>query len=237
MTGSARIVIVGGHGKVALAAVPRLAAAGFDVDAVIRNPAHAAEVSAAGAEPVLLDIERATEAELAEAFDGAAAVVFSAGAGGGNPARTAAVDHDAAVRTMRAALEAGVRRYVMVSYLRADTDVDRLDPGDSFFPYARAKHDADAALRSMGADSTGLDYTILGPASLTTGPGTGHIRVVGADEAARPPETTGERLVVSRENVAAVIAHVVATGAAGRETVRFVDGDTPIAEAIPAPRA
>ena len=37
MTDTDRIVILGGHGKIALLAAPRLTAAGFTVDSVIRK--------------------------------------------------------------------------------------------------------------------------------------------------------------------------------------------------------
>ena len=87
-----RIVILGGHGKVALLAAPLLESAGFAVDSVIRDPAQVPDIEQVGANPVVLDIEHASTAELAALFAGAAAVVFSAGAGGGNPARTRSVD-------------------------------------------------------------------------------------------------------------------------------------------------
>lgn len=223
MTDPKRTVIIGGHGKVALLAAPKLKAAGHAVDSIIRNPDHADDVRAAGGNPVVLDIESADVDALASAFKGAEAIVFSAGAGGGNPQRTRAVDHDAATRAMQAAGQAGVKRFVMVSYAAADTDVDRLDPSDSFYPYAKAKHDADAKLRQSG-----LDYTILGPALLTLEPATGKIQRT---------ETAGDdwpddRRVTSRDNVAEVIAHVIDTGAASRQTVNFYDGDMPIAEAV-----
>ena len=52
-----KIMIVGGHGKVALLAEPLLAKAGHEVSAVIRNPEHRAEIEEAGATPVVTDIE------------------------------------------------------------------------------------------------------------------------------------------------------------------------------------
>ena len=149
-----KAVIIGAHGKIALLTAPRLVEAGYAVDGVIRNPDHATDVSATGANPVELSLEDAGVDDLAQAFTGADAVVFAAGAGGGNPARTDAVDHKGAVRAMDAAQQAGVDRFVLVSYARALVDVDTLNPEDSFFPYAKAKHDADEHLRS-----TNLDYT------------------------------------------------------------------------------
>lgn len=224
MSDTPRVVILGGHGKIALLAAPKLTARGFAVDALIRNPEHAADVEDATANPVLLDIEKAGVDELAAAFDGARAVVFSAGAGGGNPLRTAAVDHEAAVRAMRAAEQAGVRRFVMVSYLRALVDVDGLDPSHSFYPYARAKHDADAALRDSA-----LDYTILGPGSLTLQPASGAVTVAAEDGTVNGQVL--EDSSTARENVAEAIALVLAEDLLIRQTANFVDGRTPMREA------
>lgn len=220
-----KIVIIGAHGKVALLAAPRLVDAGFTVHGLIRNPDHASDVRAAGAVPVELSLEDASVDDLATAFEGADAVVFSAGAGGGNPARTHAVDFEGAVRAMDAAETARVKRFVMVSYAGADRAVHTMNPEEPMFAYAQAKHGADEYLRS-----TDLDYTILGPGGLTLEPATEKIVVAGSDE--RVSGRTSGGGLTSRGNVAAVIAHVLDKNAAVRQTVDFFDGDTPIAEAI-----
>ncbi|WP_417233692.1 SDR family oxidoreductase [Arthrobacter sp.] len=222
-----RVVILGGHGKIALLAAPQLTAAGYAVESVIRNPEQSGDVEAAGGTAVVLDIETATVDQLAEAFSGAQAVVFSAGAGGGNPERTRAVDFEAAVRSMDAAEQAGVKRFVIVSYSRASVDVGNLDSENSFYPYAQAKHDADEHLRG-----TGLDYTILGPGMLTLEPATGQIRLAASDGSLDGRDPDGEERNTSRGNVAAVITHVIAANAAVRQTVNFYDGDTAIADAL-----
>lgn len=222
-----RVVILGGHGKIALLAAPKLKDAGYTVESVIRSPEQSSEIEAVGASAVVLDLESVDVETLTKAFSGAQAVVFSAGAGGGSPERTKTVDFEAATRTMDAAEQAGVKRFVMVSYVTAGVDVDGLDPDNSFYVYAKAKHDADAHLRK-----TGLDFTILGPGGLTLEPGSGKITL--ADEAGkvagRAPEA--DEAVTSRENVAEVMTHVISSGAAIRQTVGFYDGDTPITEAI-----
>jgi uncharacterized protein YbjT (DUF2867 family) len=224
MSERSRVVILGGHGKVALLAISRFRDAGYATDAVIRNPEQTDDVKAAGGHPVVLDMEAARGDEMAALFSGAAAIVFSAGAGGNStPERTRAVDHDAAVRAMDAAEKAGTRRFVMVSYAGAATDVDRLDPDDAFYPYARAKHDADAYLRQSA-----LDYTILGPGTLITEPASG--KVQRAEQAGE--NWPNDRRVTSRANVAAMITHVIDSGAAIGKTVDFYDGDVPIAEAV-----
>lgn len=227
MADDKRVVIIGGHGKVALLAAPKFRDAGYTVDSIIRNPDQKSDIEERGANPVLLDVEKATVEELRDAFRGAAAVVFSAGAGGGDPERTRAVDYEAAVRSMDAAEQAGVKRYVMVSYVTADVDVDRLDADESMYPYAKAKHDADAHLRDSG-----LDHTILGPGVLTLEPASGRIHVVdreGKIDGAEPKEGESD---TSRENVAEVMVHVVAHNAGIGEKINFYDGDTPIAEAV-----
>lgn len=213
----ARIIIFGGHGKIALLTEPLLVERGDRVTAVIRNPDHAEEVRAAGAEPLVADIEGLDVAALSELISGHDAVVWSAGAGGGNPARTRAVDHEAAVRSMDAAERAGVRRYVMVSYFGASPR-HGVAPDHPFFAYAEAKAAADEHLRASG-----LDWTVLGPSALTLDPGTGRI-----DADAQQSES------VPRADVAAVVAAVLADDGTIGRTIRFNAGGTPVAEAVAA---
>ena len=227
MSDSARAVILGGHGKIALLAAPKLKGAGFSVDSVIRSPDQFADIEAAGANPVVLDIETADTQALADLFAGAQAVVFSAGAGGGNPARTKAVDLEAAKRSIDAAAQAGVKRFVIVSYSSASVDLDRVDPENSFYPYVQAKHGADEHLRASS-----LDYTILGPGGLTLEPSSGKVLIADAAGDLDGKKPDPDVRVTSRELVADVITHVIAENAALRKTVNFYDGQTPIAEAI-----
>src|SRR5215217_8037575 len=116
-----RIVIAGGHGKIALLLERQLAERGDSVVGLIRNPAHVADLEAAGAEAAVVDLERSSVADVAEHLRGADAVVFAAGAGpGSGAARKDTVDRDAAILLADAAEAAGVERYVMVSAMAAD---------------------------------------------------------------------------------------------------------------------
>ena len=153
--------------------------------------------------------------ELASRFEGHDAIVWSAGAGGGNPARTYAVDRDAAIRSMDAAASAGVDRFVMVSYFGARSD-HGVPSGNSFFAYAEAKAAADDHLRASD-----LAWTVLAPSALTLGEPTGRIDA-----------TATESGSVSRADVAAVVAAALADDATIGRTIRFNSGDVPIAEAI-----
>ena len=216
-----KVTIIGGHGKIALLAARILAGRGDEVTSVIRNPDHVADVADTGALALVLDVEAATATELAEAFAGSDAIVWSAGAGGGNPERTYAVDRDAAIRSMNAAELAGTRRYVMVSFLTADTEyLVPLD--DPFYPYMAAKIAADEHLRASG-----LDYTILGPGALTAREPSGLL-----DPA---PDATGDT-GTSRGNVAlAIVATLDDPSTIGR-TINFTDGTVPVVRAVSAAR-
>jgi uncharacterized protein YbjT (DUF2867 family) len=197
-----------------------LAADGQDVTSFVRNPDHAPAVAATGATPVVLDVENSTTAEITEALRDHDAVVWSAGAGGGNPERTYAVDRDAAIRSMDAAAQSGVGRYVMVSYLGAGPD-HGVPEDNPFFHYAEAKAAADSYLRG-----TSLDWTILGPGALTDGPGTGLIDV--------NPDGSWQGTHTARANVALVAAAVLGLPAAISRTIEFRDGNLPIAAALEA---
>lgn len=215
-----RIAIIGGHGKVALLLSALLTGEGHSVTSFIRNPDHAADVTGTGATPLVLDVENSTTAAIAGALAGHDAVVWSAGAGGGNPERTYAVDRDAAIRSMDAAAQAGVDRYVMVSYFGAGKD-HGVPEDNSFFAYAEAKAAADEYLRG-----TSLDWTILGPGALTDKPGSGLIDVH-VNEPWQAAET-------ARANVALVAAAVLKLPAAIGRTIGFRDGSQPIAAALQA---
>ena len=210
-----RILLIGGHGKVALLLEPLLVAAGHHVTAVVRNPAHEADVAATGATPLVADIERFDLDQLTSLESGNDVVIWSAGAGGGSAERTYAVDRDAAIRSIDAAVAARVPRYLMVSFFGAGPD-HGVDPADSFFAYAEAKAAADAHLRESP-----LDWTILAPSALTLDAPTGRIDV-DADTS----------LSVARADVAAVVVASVDEPATSRRTVRFNTGDVPIAEAL-----
>lgn len=227
-----RIAIIGGHGKVALELHPLLREAGHEVDATIRNPDHQGEVAEAGATPVVADVQALSTEELTELLRDHDLVVWSAGAGGGDPERTYAVDRDAAIRSMDAAVAAGVPRYVMVSYLGAATD-HGVPEDNSFFAYAEAKAAADVHLRASG-----LEWTIVAPGGLSLEAPTGHLLVVGhgPDDPDRDPGQVGTAQV-SRADVARVVAAVVERDDLGGVMLEFVNGSTPITQALDAAAA
>ena len=93
-----RVVIAGGHGQVARHLERMLAERGDSPVGLIRNPDQQEDLRSIGAEPVVLDLEKASVEEVADVVRGADAVVFAAGGGpSSGAARKETVDKGAAV--------------------------------------------------------------------------------------------------------------------------------------------
>jgi uncharacterized protein YbjT (DUF2867 family) len=215
-----RVVIAGGHGKIALRLTKLLADRGETVVGVVRNPEHVPDIQSLGGDGVVLDLEQAAVEEVAAVLTGADAVVFAAGAGPGSGAeRKDTVDRGASVLLADAAVQAEVRRFVQVSAMglsRAeDPDVDAV-----FASYLRAKNAADEDV--MARD--GLDWTILRPGLLTDDPGTGQITLA---------EDVGGG-VVTRDDVAAVLVMLLDHPESAGHVYELVGGDTPLDKALDA---
>ncbi len=238
-----RVVIAGGHGKIALILEQLLSKRGDSVAGFIRNPAQVADLEAAGAEALVVDLEKASVDDVTAHLQGADAVVFAAGAGpGSGAARKETVDRDAAILLADAAEAAGVSRYLMISAMGADLDAvdgardpafrDYLRAKDStsaqddsgcdpvFAAYLRAKAVADEAVRTR----TALNTTIMRPGLLTNDPGTGRVTIA---------DSTGPGSI-PREDVAAVLLAVLDEPDTGGQTFEVISGDTPITDAVAA---
>ncbi len=215
-----RIVIAGGHGKIAQRLEGLLAGRGDEVAGIIRKPEQAEDLRAGGAEPIVCDLESASVEEVAAHLTGADAAVFAAGAGpGSGAARKHTVDYEAAVLFADAAERAGVRRFLVVSAMGVDGPPP---PGTDpvFAEYLKAKGAADADIRAR----TGLDWTILRPGRLTDAPGTGRVALA---------ERTGHG-EVPRDDVAAVLLALLDEPGTAGLTLELISGDVPVAEAVKA---
>lgn len=190
---------------------------GDDFVGIVRVDEHADDVYRLGGEGVLLDIETATPEQLAGAFAGSEAVVFTAGAGGGSGIeRKRTVDYEGSVKSMQAAVLAGIRRFVQVSAWGVDNPLPE-DTEPSWRAYVEAKRDADAVLRESG-----LDWTILRPGGLTFDEGTGLVTLGDSVERGSIPREDVARLISACIDEPATIGHVW----------EAVSGSTPIDEAV-----
>ncbi|MGQ4601214.1 NAD(P)H-binding protein [Nocardia sp. R6R-6] len=212
------VVIAGGHGKIALLLAPLLTRGGHEVAALIRNPAHAAEVRAAGADPVVCDLEKVGGEDLADVVKGGDAVIFAAGAGPGSGAqRKYTVDLGGSLRLAETAERAGVRRFLQISAMGAGRPPA---PGtdEVWAAYVDAKTQAENDLRERD-----LDWTILRPGVLTDSFGTGLVTL------APPPVGRGD---IPRADVAAVLSGLLSAAHTFGSTLELVSGGTPISRAI-----
>ncbi|WP_433384272.1 SDR family oxidoreductase [Micromonospora sp. KLBMP9576] len=212
-----RVVIAGGHGKIAQLTHRELAGRGDTAVGLIRNPDHTAALRAAGAHPVVADLEHVGVDELAAHLRDADAVLFAAGAGpGSGAARKDTVDRGGAVLLADAAERAGVRRYLLLSSMGVD---DAPPADDVFAAYLRAKKAAEDDL--TGRD---LDWSILRPGQLTDDPPTGRITL----DRHTPPGS------ITRTDVARVLVALLYHPGSAGAILELVAGDTPIADAVAA---
>lgn len=230
-------LIFGGSGKVARHITRLLAADGHNVYSIIRKPEQKPEIESLGGKPILQSIEDSSVDDMAKTITDtkASTVIWSAGAGGGNPARTRAVDKDGAIRSMDATAKAGVKRYIMVSAVDVrdrenkpepewydETDRDRSNKmWSALGTYMECKLAADSSLVSENG-RRGLEYTIVRPTGLSLDPPKGTIAA----------GKVHLNLVISREDVAAVVIECMHQDATKGLAVDCVGGDVPIQEAI-----
>jgi uncharacterized protein YbjT (DUF2867 family) len=212
-----RVVIAGGHGQIALRLTKLLAADGHEVVGLVRNPDHEGDITAAGGQAAVEDLEQVDSRTVAEVLAGADVAIFAAGAGpGSGKARKDTVDRAAAALFADAAEQAGVRRHIQVGSMGADR-ADSLTDDEVFTVYLKAKKAAEDDLKRRD-----LDWTILRPGSLTNDPGTGLVRL---------EDKTGNGRI-SRDDVALVLAGLCDTPASIGRTLELVAGQTPVTEAL-----
>ncbi|RSN36945.1 NAD-dependent dehydratase [Amycolatopsis sp. WAC 04169] len=214
-----RVVIAGGHGQIALKLEKLLSARGDQAVGIVRNPGHVADLEAAGAEAVVLDLEKSDVDSVAKVLDGADVALFAAGAGpGSGTARKDTVDRAAAELFAAASERAGVRRHIQVGSMGADK-WETADVSDEFRIYLKAKKAAEDDLRARD-----LDWTILRPGQLTNDEGTGEILIA---------ESTG-RGPIPRQDVAAILVALLDSPSTAGRVLEAISGDTAISQAVSA---
>lgn len=175
-----------------------------------------------GIEASLTSIEDASVSEIAEAIKECDAVVFTAGAGGkGSPTRILTVDLDGAVKAIGACEIAGIKRFVIVSAIKAEDREFWTNLG-ALRPYYIAKKAADSEVRQSS-----LNYTIVQPGYLVSGKGTGKLC---------PEKEISwkiQRPQIEREDVASfIVASLLNPEKTNKKTISLVNGSVPIKEFI-----
>nr|WP_326493548.1 NAD(P)H-binding protein [Salinimicrobium sp. TH3] len=138
-------------------------------------------------------------------------VIFAAGSKGKN---LKGVDQEGAKKLTDAAKKSGASKFVMLSSMGAD------DPSvsEEMQDYLQAKHNADEHLKSSG-----MDYSIVRPGSLTNNEGSGKIKL------SKKFDEFGE---IARADVAKTLVEVLDNKVRHNEVFEILSGDTEIEKAV-----
>ncbi|WP_099159143.1 SDR family oxidoreductase [Virgibacillus ndiopensis] len=209
-----KVLLIGANGQIGKHIVDLLKNSAHTVRAMVRKQEQADALNQAGIETILGNLEGSVD-EIAEAANGCDAVIFTAGSGGSTGSdKTLLVDLDGAVKSMEAAEQAGVERYVMVSAFQAN---NRENWNEKIRAYYVAKHYADRMLQASN-----LNYTIVRPGGLVNETGTG--KVSAAEKL--------ERGSIPREDVARTVVAALDEKNTYKRAFDLISGDTPITEAL-----
>ncbi|MGG0848388.1 SDR family oxidoreductase [Peribacillus simplex] len=210
-----KVFVVGANGQIGKHLVDLLKdSPDHTVRAMIRKEDQRKHFEKNGIEAAVVSLTGTVD-EIANAAKGCDAIVFTAGSGGSTGAdQTLLIDLDGAVKTIEAAENLRINRFIMVSAFQAN---NRENWNEAIKPYYVAKHYADRAL--LQSD---LNYTIIRPGGLVNEPGTG--KVTAAEEL--------ERGSIAREDVARTILASLTEENTYKRSFDLISGDTAIAEAL-----
>lgn len=212
-----KVLIVGANGQIGKHLVTYMQHhEHIEAVAMIRDEAQAEYFNNIGVETVMADLEDDVDV-ISAAAAGCDAIVFTAGSGPHTGKdKTLLIDLDGAVKTIQAADQANIKRFIMISSFDT-TRAAIQEASDSFAPYVVAKHYADEWLRK-----TDLDYTIIHPGLLTNDDAIGKITAA----------STVERNEIPRQDVAKVILTCLDNSTTIGKEFQVVKGSTDITEAI-----
>ena len=207
-------LVIGANGQIGQLLVKQMAEQQRPVRAMIRTEEQAGYFQQLGTEVVIADLEQPLPDA---AFTGCDKVVFTAGSGGKTGAdKTILVDLWGACKAVEMAVKHNVQQFVMVSAQNAG-DPDNGNPAIKH--YNVCKHFADQYLLGSG-----LPFTILRPGRLTDTAATGKVST-------QRPEDTNQ-CVISRTDVAAVIAQCLTQETTINRIFELYQGDLPIDKAL-----
>ncbi|WP_027108049.1 SDR family oxidoreductase [Lacticigenium naphthae] len=213
-----KIFIVGANGQIGTLLTKELKDSNqYTPVAMIRKEEQKEKFDKLEVQTVVGDLEDPIQI-LAQSMQKCDAVVFTAGSGGGTGAdKTLLIDLDGAVKTMRAAQEAGIDRFILVSAYGAD---NRELWNEEMKSYYVAKHYADEMVTLSD-----LHYTIIRPGMLTNEEAIGKI-AVGEDA------LKSEKKSIPRIDVAKTIVECLNQESTFRKSFDLVTGKLAIEDAI-----
>ncbi|WP_282067962.1 SDR family oxidoreductase [Olleya namhaensis] len=180
----------------------------FNPIAMVRKEEQVAYFKAKNIDTVLADLEQDVSVAFNNTID---KVVFAAGSGG---KKVVEVDQEGAKRLIDASNKNNVKKFVMLSSMGADHP----EQAEQLQAYLKAKHNADEYLKSSG-----LNYSIVRPGSLTNGELTNKIQLD------TKLNKSGD---ISRNDVAQTLVRSLNDDVANNATFEILKGDTLIGDAL-----
>ena len=220
-----KTLVIGAHGRVGKIITQKLKdGSEHEIVAGLRKQEQVDDYKEQGYQTALIDLKGSIE-DIQKELNDVEAIVFSAGSGDNTGADlTMMVDLDGAIKTMKAAQNEGITRFVMVSAANVDDrefwsyGLNDLSPTGNY--YFAAKHYADEWLQNSG-----LDYTILRPTLLLDEEGRGKVEAAENLDFSDPQK-------IPREDVAKVAIASLNTDSMIGKVIDLNQGDTPIEDAV-----
>ncbi|GEN56564.1 oxidoreductase [Halolactibacillus alkaliphilus] len=212
-----KVLVIGANGQVGQYVVNQLhETPGVSVRAMVRKEEQQSALLKRGIDAVCVDLEEEVTS-MTHAYKDIDAVIFTAGSGPNTGAdKTMTIDLDGAIKTIEAAKQQGVKRYVMVSSFDTTRAAIQAAP-ENFKPYVVAKHYADDWLRRSG-----LDYTIIHPGRLTNEPAQGKVTIKETIEIGNIP----------RADVASVLVETVQNDRLIGREFQVISGDDTVMKGL-----
>lgn len=208
-----RTLIIGASGQIGKQVTQTMLDGGHIITALVRDKSKLSDVNG--------DTMNIVEGDLTEdfehAFEDCSTVIFAAGSGGSTGAdKTLMIDLWAACKAADYAKNHNVEHFIMVSSIGADAPSSG---PESMQPYLVAKHMADEHLIS-----TGLNYTILRPGSLTNDDAKGKFT------SERPSDK--DKAVITRADVANALVYLAGDTRQDSRIIELFNGEQSLTEAL-----
>lgn len=202
------VLVVGANGTTGKKVVNLLKdSANYKPIAMVRKESQLEQFDNNGIETVLADLEK----DVSHTGKNIDKIIFAAGSGG---KKVTKVDQEGAKKMISVGEKAGLKKFVMLSAMGADSP----NAVPSLKEYLEAKKRADEYL-----ENSTLTYSIVRPGALTNEEGTGKIRA---------KKKIGESGNITRDDTAKTLVASLANDKARNTTFEILEGNDEIEEAI-----
>lgn len=203
-----RVFVFGGGGDVGEHVLRQLAERGHESITMAETQNRAEELQMLGASKVVVTKEK----EFSGVLTGCDAIVYIAGA---NPIagenKNILVDHQAVIRSVEAAKQEHIERFIYVSPIHPDESAESKETGGKEQPEELIKR-------------SGFVYTVIRPSNGVSKPGKGTVSMSAADN--------GTDEEIPYEDVASVVVEAIDSQKVFNQSFGVTAGDTPIQEAF-----